>query len=495
MSVGLGNRFNILEQSPYDVGTCGSSCLSPKASATPAWKPSRYNIRAMTADGRLVLWNSFRGTMSVFEPEQVPLIKRLLRKGIVEGPDTGVVGYLVRRGYLIESEANEYRRIQAGFGQQHYRTDTLELILLASEDCNFRCTYCYEDFARGTMIPSVREGLKRFVEKRLPSLRSLSVGWFGGEPLYGLQAIEDLAPFFLEAAREHELHFTSHMTTNGYLLTPEVAARLLDWNVRGFQITLDGPAETHDQSRPARNGEGTFDRILENLIALREIDESFLVNLRVNFDQKNSPELPRLLATLQEEFQDDSRFRVRFRAVGQWGGDGDDALEVCGTGEADQVVLEMKEEARKRGLRLSDDIRDLQGLGSQVCYAARPYNFIIGATGKVMKCTVDLDQKDRNVVGMLQENGRMELDQDKFALWTEPAFESDGKCKKCVVLPVCQGTFCPQIRMDTGHSPCTPLRRKVKTELREAVVIAGSDARRVTVSPPVGSTEPSGLTT
>src|SRR3712207_7092344 len=37
---------------------------------------------------------------------------------------------------------------------------TLFRSLLASEDCNFRCTYCYEDFARGTMQPEVREGIK-----------------------------------------------------------------------------------------------------------------------------------------------------------------------------------------------------------------------------------------------------------------------------------------------------------------------------------------------
>ena len=59
-----------------------------------------------------------------------------------------------------------------------------------------------------------------------------------------------------------------------------------------------------------------------------------------------------------------------------------------------------------------------------------------------------------------------ELDLDKFALWTEPAFEKDSKCQKCVVLPVCQGTFCPLIRIESGESPCTPLRMTYKSELR-----------------------------
>jgi len=82
---------------------------------------------------------------------------------------------------------------------------------------------------------------------------------------------------------------------------------------------------------------------------------------------------------------------------------------------------------------------------------------------------VDLDKQDRNVVGHLTEEGEMELDLDKLALWTEPAFEQDGKCRKCVVLPVCQGIFCPLIRIENGNSPCTSLRRTYKADLREAV--------------------------
>jgi uncharacterized protein len=125
----------------------------------------------------------------------------------------------------------------------------------------------------------------------------------------------------------------------------------------------------------------------------------------------------------------------------------------------------MKAEARRRGISLSDEIRNVKGLGSQVCYAARPYNFIVGASGKIMKCTIDLDKEDRNIVGHLTEEGDLVIDNDKIALWTEPAFEKDTKCQKCVVLPACQGIFCPLVRIESGKSPCTPLRMEAKKEL------------------------------
>jgi uncharacterized protein len=270
------------------------------------------------------------------------------------------------------------------------------------------------------------------------------------------------------------------MTTNGYLLTPEVVEKLLAWRIGAFQITLDGPPEDHDRSRPARNGEGTFATIFENLQHLKTRPERFFVDVRVNFDRRNYPHLGRLLDLLEAEFQGDTRFQVRFRAVGQWGGPNDAGLDVCGTDESNRVQMEMKEEARRRGLSLADDIRQIKGLGSQVCYAARPYNFIVGASGKLMKCTIDLDKYDRNVVGHLTESGEMKLDADKLALWTEPAFERDGKCQKCVVLPACQGVFCPLIRIESGDSPCSPLRMNVKREL-VAAAEASIDDRKVTV--------------
>lgn len=460
----MASLFNILGQSPHDFAPPPD--LPAPSADSGRWVPSRYNVRATTTDGRLVLWNTYTGKISVFKAAQKERIQEMLGRQGIEAQDKGMARYLYNRGYLVKEGTDEYRRIQFAFGQQQYRTDLLELILLASEDCNFRCQYCYEDFARGTMRQSVRSGIKKLVEKKIRGLSNLAVGWFGGEPLYGFQAIEDLAPFLLEISERHSVRYKSNMTTNGYLLTPEIAEKLLSWKINRFQITLDGPPAQHDCNRPARDGGGTFATIFENLKALRDRTDDFTVDLRVNFDRVNYPHLSELLALIEQEFKHDHRFGLRFRAVGQWGGPNDEQLSVCGTDESRQAQARLRAEARRRNLKISDDIRGVS-VGSQVCYAARPYNFIVGASGQLMKCTVDLDKYDRNVVGHLTEDGDLVLDQDKMALWTEPAFEQDKKCQKCVVLPSCQGTFCPLVRFETRQSPCTPVRRTLKSDLLE----------------------------
>jgi uncharacterized protein len=466
MSLGLAGRFNILQQSPHDFETTEPPAPNPEEDVVRL-VPSRYNIRASTEDGRLVVWNSYRGKINIFRKDQRPAIERMLSQHGFDSKLTGVAKYLFDRGLLIKAGTDEYRRIQQGFGREHYRDDRLELILLASEDCNFRCEYCYEDFLRGTMKPWVREGVKSLINSRLSKLRSMTVYWFGGEPLYGLEAIQDLAPFFLEVAKRNSISFTSNMTTNGYLLTPDVAEKLLSWEVRRFQITLDGAPQDHDRNRPTRDGQGSFATIFDNLLALKSIRQNYRVDLRVNYDPRNSQHLQQFLDLVEARFQGDPRFRLRFRPVGKWGGSNDENLDVCGRDEAERIEDELRAEALRRGLKLSDSIQEIKGMGARVCYAARPYNLIIGATGKVMKCTVDLDKKDRNVVGSLSATGELQLDEDKMALWTEPAFESDSKCQKCVVLPTCQGISCPIVRFDQDRSPCIPLRHKVKKELRE----------------------------
>lgn len=478
MAVGLATKFNILQQSPHDFAPPTVDDGPEVVPETAEWIPSRYNVRATTEDGRLVLWNSFRGSLSVFPAEQREKILPLIRKSGFSGAAEGVVEYLVERGFLIRRGTDERRRLQLSFGRKHYQTDMLELILLSSEDCNFRCQYCYEEFARGTMEPWVRTAIKKALEKRLAGLRALRISWFGGEPLYGWPAIEDLAPFFDQKAKERDLFFGSHMTTNGYLLTPDVQERLLKWRVASYQITVDGSPEDHDCNRPTRDGQGTFHTIFDNLKALHRRSEEFRVNLRVNFDKNNYPRMDSFLDMVQAELGNDPRFRLQFQPVGRWGGPKDADLEVCGHQESRDIQRELKKTANERGMYLGSTLKDVK-VGSQVCYAARPYSYLIGATGKIMKCTVALDMKDYNIVGQITPEGEFDLDDDKYALWTEPAFENDGQCQKCVIVPTCQGMFCPMIRIENDRSPCPPSRLHLKDEMLQAVDLLDSRPRKV----------------
>ena len=106
--------------------------------------------------------------------------------------------------------------------------DSLHLVLLPTEACNFRCIYCYEDFRYKRMEPWVMRGVKTLLARRAPGLRELNLSWFGGEPLLARDLIEDLMMHVGGLARAHAgLRVSADATTNGYLLTPEVADTLI----------------------------------------------------------------------------------------------------------------------------------------------------------------------------------------------------------------------------------------------------------------------------
>jgi hypothetical protein len=97
---------------------------------------------------------------SVFNQRHALALQSYLSQDGTDGPLSPLGEYLKERGFIVPRGTHEYRQFLTRFGEQHYRTDTLELILLASEDCDLRCKYCYEDFKRGTMLPSVRRNVK-----------------------------------------------------------------------------------------------------------------------------------------------------------------------------------------------------------------------------------------------------------------------------------------------------------------------------------------------
>ena len=428
-------------------------------------KPSRYNARSVAEAGDLILYNSYSGALSGFRPSSRSAVEALLKKGAIAKRDDRLVQYLLNRGFLVPAEADEFARFRNMYGRQQHRNDALELILLASEECNFRCVYCYETFPRQTMEPWVRDSLKLLVDRRARRLSRLNVSWFGGEPLLGLEAIRDLAPSLLRTSKQHDVAYRSDMTTNGFLLNQDTFASLLEWKVTGFQITLDGDAESHDCKRILRGGGDTYQTIMNNLKATRSFKEKFGITIRINYDQKNIHTLEAFTEELKETFGSDHRYQIRFYPVGQWGGANDPHLEVCGIGRAHTQDLQLM--ASSKGASVESPFATMQpstGLG--VCYAARPYNLLIGADGKIMKCTIALDTRDHNIVGKLTRDGRAELDQDKLVRWTAPYYEDDPACKSCFYVPVCQGCSCPLVRIESDDRPCPSEKAIISKTLR-----------------------------
>lgn len=451
---------------PSNLGEIYSSLVTITPKPTPPrYRPSRFIAHARTPDGNSVIYNSLTGHHSVISVALREDLKRLLSQSGCDGPLDALGKYLLDHKYLVSVDEDEHAAWQVRFGYEHYRRDVLELILLSSEDCNFRCVYCSQQFKRGQMLPTVQRGVINLVKSRIAHLSDLTISWFGGEPLVGWETIEILAPALQKLARDNGTRLVSDMTTNGYLLSPARAAALLAWGVRSFQITLDGTEQQHDAHRPLKEGGSTYDTILSNLLALQKSDEFYEVALRVNADNHNAPQLVDLLERLSIDFGQDERFKLRFRPVGKWGGTQDGSLPTfCGWEEENSALVQLRAKATIAGMHTESLSTELRPSG--VCYAARPYSLIVGADGKLMKCTVVLDTLDDNVVGMLHEDGTLSINDARFLRWVKPHYAEDSVCKRCFFLPACQGASCPLPRI-VGERPCPPLKTHIQRTLHD----------------------------
>ncbi len=133
------------------------------------------------------------------------------------------------------------------------------LVLLPTLGCNLRCRYCFEatgapDAAEAERPSVMSEMVLRQALRLLP--REGRIGFFGGEPLLAwpqvVRAVE------LAGERRYGL------TTNGTLLTPEIAA-FLDRHNFALIVSVDGPAHLHDPARPLAGGTGSYARVRRGL--------------------------------------------------------------------------------------------------------------------------------------------------------------------------------------------------------------------------------------
>lgn len=310
----------------------------------------------------------------------------------------------------------------------------LELIVFPTEHCNFRCTYCYEDFKIGHIRPEMVLALKRLISTRVPELSRLRLSWFGGEPTLALPTVLDLTAYAREALRDcrgDSAVFQSGMTTNGFRLTQDNFGRLCSAGVTDYQITLDGPREVHNRRRLRADGSATFDVIWENLLGMAASVDSLppevRVELRLHYDGESVDSLEDIVDAICAELLPAGLFHVKFHALERLGGAGDEGIALASRRDHDIVRNLMARIAKADGAAMSHVANDIE---DYVCYAAKANSFVVRADGRIGKCTVALNDP-RNDVGHLNLDGTISWNEGRMAPWLEGIKTGDRNLLAC----------------------------------------------------------------
>lgn len=398
-------------------------------------KASYYNYITPYKETSFLFFNCMTGALGLFTQEQ-----RTAYMSYLEGNqplDAELQNILVYGGFLIPETLDEKVLLRERMKKTRYNSSTLALTIAPTLKCNFACPYCFEAQGElaGPMSVDVQQYLIDFIRRKAREIRHLKVQWYGGEPLMAMDVVENLNEHIARIVEENKLEYSAQLITNGYLLTPEIAQKMKDWNVKGIQITLDGPPETHDRRRIPPDGAPTFYQILKNIKAAAGSQIPFVI--RVNVDQDNIDQCERVLDIIEQEGLKEQAY-LNFSPVRSFNADA--VLNNC-VADKDFASFHtiLRSNLLARGFKATKTICPVP-LGNG-CSADLLNAYLIDPAGWMYKCWTDIGYPDLAVGHLgweINTPDYYKLQQQEWAYMNYDPLE-DEKCGKCKLMPICFG--------------------------------------------------------
>ncbi|MBF0559972.1 MAG: geopeptide radical SAM maturase [Nitrospirae bacterium] len=202
---------------------------------------------------------------------------------------------LGRLGFIVPGKEQEKKAMRDFMDSVDELGNKLSLVVVLNLSCNLACPYCFEGKAKGPyfMSEDAENDLYDFAARTVTdNHKEISITFYGGEPLLSIDTIIRISEKINGFAAEKGLRYSFGLVTNGTLLTGEVVRRLKPLGFQGAKVTLDGPRDIHNVSRPFRSGAGSFDVIVDNL---RQVCSDINIQVGGNYTCDNYTRFPEFL--------------------------------------------------------------------------------------------------------------------------------------------------------------------------------------------------------
>lgn len=393
------------------------------------YKLNDYLISTYDENDNLIIYDTLRQKIWMVEKDKVACIKEVGRQIIETGEYRGsiqIINTLLKHKIIQRTDTNVKEELETLYRNVLFNQDVLSVILLPTEKCNFRCTYCYENFENGKMNDDIISKIEDIINNWLPQYNILHINWFGGEPLLAIDVIKKTSEKVLQICKKLQKPFYSSITTNGYLLDLHTMKELLKLHVMVFQITIDGDKRAHDKQRILQNGEGTYDIILQNLLNIKNQikTKTIKIIIRVNVSKDiNESALNELIKL----FEDDKRFIISVQKIFEVGGKSDNAAPNL----SDYIKT-----LEKCAHHYVDDLDPHEA----ICYAAKQNTLMIRSDGSMSKCTVNFQDK-KNYFGNILSKDVKDVTLNSYVY--NRSQHKKEECIRCCIYPLCFGRQCP----------------------------------------------------
>ena len=435
---------------------------------------SIFNLRVPLPGDDVFLMNTLTDAQMIVSSDVAALLDGPTDPDGLDAEARAAFDQLVENGFLTPGRDEDRRALNNYLDRVTSDTSELNVTVLTTLQCNFACDYCfqgdhgdYNKFAEKMSLETA-ERVAVWVERELDRVHpeKFVLTFFGGEPLLNLPVMYYLAERLWHATASRGIPQLASIITNGLLLTEEVVDRMQPYGLKGVKITLDGDKDTHNRMRPLRGGQGTFERIVENMrrVAARGCN----IAIGGNFDDSSVDSFPALLEFLKAQDFVDKLVKVNFKPVVRSAEDagavakpqllskgiltltpvnasgapmkplGGTCMTSAGAGTAstcdschslDDQMSFLRDETRRAGFNTPD------GVHNGPCHVHMKHAHTIGPDGSLYACPGFTGEKGMST-GHIDDRrdafrDRAQEQFDRLSPWNE--------CGDCAFIPVCAG--------------------------------------------------------
>lgn len=402
------------------------------------FRESKYN--------HLIDFNGNKTIYNAITKSSIKVTKDFDMQQLLVTTDVEIISTLKRIGMVVDKLPDELDTLHYLFQKNFFDGNKfLNIVLVPSLDCNFKCPYCFEkvngtEKLFETNLNEYFSTLKLFAEKNFKNYETIEVSLFGGEPLLFSKQIFDYFEY-IEKELPNISYFSS-IVTNGALLNTELVHKLMDYKCRSIQITIDGWKEVHDRNRIFKNGKESYNLLIKNINETVPIlSENCQFNLRINLNNVTVNEVKTTLSDINLKIR--RRIKLLFRPIYNT-----DSFKQTNTNKFYDLkpFLDM---AIDMGFNI---VRNTYYY--QACESCSGSNFFfIMPDLSLWKCINDINFQNARI-GKIDKDGFPQFDADKLVNWyTYSNCFSDEECKECKKLPDCYGG-CVLYRAKNGSRSC-----------------------------------------
>lgn len=458
------------------------------------YKSSFYNVLVpVEEEYEYLLYNLITGGLEVLPWEEGKILEQIATDGPVDlYSDT--LQYLYEKGFLVDAHKDEKQLYHERYYDKRnllYDRESANINLTIGTTilCNMGCAYCFEfvkpnkSLRSDKVFDDIIAYLEDMIQKSpVKKWNNLAVTWYGGEPLINSDALVKLTPLLLALCNKYGITYYAEIITNGILLTEKNWAILKEHQVSNIQVTIDGPQQKHDLSRPLKGKKGAknYVQILENLT---RVPDGLRVTVRINTDR----EVAEQIDTLFHDFEAYGLWPQRYNAINfapAWLRTYEEANETDTSSRlSNDEFYDFLQAFRKKRVDLFNEWAVQNGtkkarlkwvlpeLQDDCVTWVSPYSMVMDPEGNIHKCweTIHDDKLAASHVsqGFNLEAHRSYMEYDRCEL--------NSICASCKYMPVCDKLSCSYDAARHGKPPCTYWKTKTVQSLKDQYMLMKHD--------------------